>query len=79
MEKAHKARARKPGAAWENAVLKAETPHRRDEAVKAPEGVKVVDQAGVPAAEPVEVAAKVAEKAAAGGSNKSTIQRINEN
>ena len=77
MEQAHKARARKPGAAWENAILKAEPPHRRDRAVKAPEGVKVVDQAGMQAAEPVEVAAKVAEKAAVGGSNKSTIQLIN--
>jgi hypothetical protein len=79
MEQAPRARARKKDAAWENAVLKTKTLHRRDKAAKEPGGDKAVDQAAVQAAEPVEVAAKVAEKAAAGGSNKSTIQLINEN
>jgi hypothetical protein len=82
MEQARKARARKQGAAWENAVLEAETPHNKVKAVgepaREPEEVPAVAKAREQAGAPVEVAAKVAEKAAAIGSNKSTIQEIND-
>ena len=62
-------------------VLKAEPPHRKDRAARDPAAeaarVEVREPAGVraadPARTPVEVAAKVAEKTAAGGLNKSTI------
>jgi hypothetical protein len=77
MEQAQKARARKQGAALENAVLKAEPPHRRNKAVweparagdqeEVPAAVKAREQAGAP----VVVAAKVAQKAAVIGSDKS--------
>ena len=61
-------------------VLKAEPPHRKDRAVWDPAAeaarVEVREPTGVRAADlaraPVEVAAKVVEKAAAGGLNKST-------
>jgi len=72
-------RDRELDAAWENAVLKTEPPHRKDKEVWEPATVKAGDSAEVPAAAPVDVAAKVAEKAAEGALNKSTIQRINEN
>ena len=79
MEQAPRARARKQDAAWENAVLKTQPLHRKGKAVKEPGEVTAVDQAEVYAAAPVEAAAKVAEKAAAGGNTKSTIQPINDN
>ena len=61
-------------------VLKAKAPQRKDRAARDPAAeaarVEVRDPAGVRAADlaraPVEVAAKVVEKAAAGGLNKST-------
>ena len=66
----------------ENAVLKTEPLHRRDKALEeqareqeeVPAAAKAREQAGAP----VEVAAKVADKAEAIGSNKSTIQPIND-
>ena len=66
-------------------VLKTEPLHHKDKAVW--EQARVGEQEEVPAVAkareeagaPVVVAAKVAEKAAVIGSNKSTIQRINDN
>ena len=75
MEQAPEARARNQDEAGENATLKTEFPHHRVKAVGEPARVKAGDQARAP----VEAAAKVAEKAAAGGINKSTIQQINDN
>ena len=83
MEQARKARARKQGAARENAVLEAEPPHRRVKAVgdpakeqeEVPTVAKVREQAGAL----VVVAPKVGEKAVVIGNNKSSIQRINDN
>jgi hypothetical protein len=81
MEQVHKVRAPKQGAARENAVLKAEPPHRRNKAVW--EQARAGEQEEVPVAAkaraPVVVAAKVAAKAAVIGSYKSTIQQINDN
>jgi len=55
-------------------VLKAELPHRKNRAARDPaaEAARVEVRAADRARAPVEVAAKVVEKAAAGGLNKST-------
>jgi hypothetical protein len=57
-------------------VLNAETPHHRVKAVWEPAGVKAREQAGVQAG--VREKAEVADKAAIGSLNKSTIQLIND-
>ena len=61
---------------------RAETPHNKVKAQGEPareqEEVPAVAKAREQAGAPVEVAAKVAEKAAAIGSNQSTIQKIND-
>ena len=49
MEQAHKARARKQDVAWENAVRKAEPPHRRDKAARVKARVQARAPAGVKA------------------------------
>ena len=79
MEQALKAKARKQDAALENAARRAETSHNKVKALgepareqeEVPAAAKAREQAGAP----VVVAAKVAEKAAVIGSNKSTNQR----
>ena len=83
MEQARKARARKQGAPWENAVLEAEPLPCRVKAVGDPareqEEMPAVAKAREQAGAPVVVAVKVGEKAAVIGNNKSSIQRINDN
>ena len=71
MEQARKARARKQGAPWENAVLEAEPLPRRVKAVEDPAREQEEVPAVAKARAPVGVAVKVGEKAAVIGSNKS--------
>ena len=73
MEQAHKARAPKQGVAWENAVLKAEPPHRRDKAAR----VKAGGQARTPAG--VKAKAEAPDRVAVGSLNILPNQLINDN
>ncbi len=77
MEQAHKARARKQDAAWENAVLKAKPLHRRDKAAREKAGDQARAPAGVKAEAPDRVKAEAPDRVAVGNLNSLPNQPFN--